>query len=399
VDAYLERVRAELRMPLDMETDIVEEIRGHLTDATDALVEEGLHRGRAQREALARLGAPDVLADQLRRAHQTRRRLLAAAAGGIWTVGSEGLYGLIFGSVFLSVAALLGLTISVIVIAIIGTAGQPWISSTTLTAVAWAFAAERGARAATLVVADRSRRRVRQVAVPIALLGGVVLAWLTFFVVRMTLDWPIVACVLAIPAAFPVGALRAREGDLWRWRPRRTWPTLLAVAALVALITTVAAMVVPARTFEFHGGTAAESDSAYGFDRIASDGTSAAAAWLSGSPSVSSDRLSFSWTVERRALRAWHAFRVEIWRSDGDSGPIARDAVRPVAILPLRVSDGIIRGSMDPPRYRDLTAGWFVLTALDAHGVRYFLDYPESASLGFRGTILDWFRSGDTPDR
>jgi uncharacterized membrane protein len=95
-ELYLARVAAALRMPDTTTQEITEELAAHLADASHALVEAGLTTNQADREALARLGNPEDLANGVRRAHQTRRRL-ATAIGPAWvsrncvTTGRAGL--------------------------------------------------------------------------------------------------------------------------------------------------------------------------------------------------------------------------------------------------------------------------------------------------------------------
>ncbi len=401
-DAYLERVRTELRLPPDLETDIVEEIRGHLADTTTALVDEGLDQERAEREALARLGAPDVMAERLRRAHQTRRRLFAAAGGGVWAAGTEGLYALIFGSLFLGVALVLAAVATLALSTVVHVDGRSFDTSfnTGFAGLVWAFAAERGGRAATLVVGARSRRCVGAVRWPIAAVGAGLLGWLVLGVIDLTLDWPAVVTTLAIPAGFALGALRAKDGQAPRWRAHRTWPLVLAVAGAIVGVSIVLAAVVPSAP-AWQGGALAERDALYRFDRIGPDLdpsgpypiASSSLSWVSGGPIFG------SWTVDPAAIATVRDVRLELWRSIGPNGPIAADAVRPAATVPLEVVDGSADLTVNAPRYRDLSAFWLVVTGIDRAGQRVRMTDPDAVTAAFRGTLIDWFQASDTPDR
>src|SRR6187200_2388320 len=87
-DAYLDQVAARLRLPEDHARDVIEELQGHLAASVAGLLNEGLTPDQAERESIARLGNPDELADGIRQARQSRRRLLAAAgSGAVATVG------------------------------------------------------------------------------------------------------------------------------------------------------------------------------------------------------------------------------------------------------------------------------------------------------------------------
>ena len=72
-----------MRLSDALDREVVEELAGHIDDSVHALEAEGLDPSMARREALARLGDPDELASGLRRARQTRRRLLVAAGYGV----------------------------------------------------------------------------------------------------------------------------------------------------------------------------------------------------------------------------------------------------------------------------------------------------------------------------
>lgn len=400
-EAYLRAVAAELGLPPDLATDVLDELRDHVADATEALVTEGLDGGHAEREALARLGSPGALAQELRQAHQTRRRLLAGAGGGAWTAISEGFYGLFFGWIFLGLAAALAVVAAFALVSLVGPAGDrvwidPW-NSTAFAATVWVFAANRAGRASVLVAAARSRRRVAVVGLPVALVGSTLLGWCAIAVADVSLDWPTVVAVLAIPIGFTLGALSAREGDRWKWRPRRTWRAFGLVAAGFAAIYLGAALVLPAPSTR-HGDEGVAVQTRLRFDRIGPT----ALDWpvTGGGLAQSPDGTVYiSWQVDPTAVARWHDLRVELWRAEVGDGPIAADAVRPITVHPVEAVDGAIEASVALPRYRDLGAIWVALTGADSRGHRLQLADPSPAPVGFRGTVLDWLAAGDTPDR
>lgn len=399
-EAYLGTVAAELGLPPDLESDVLDELRDHVADATEALMAEGLDDARAEREALARLGSPDVLAEQLRRAHQTQRRLLAGAGGGVWTAISEGFYGLFFGWVFLALAAALAALVVFALVSLVGSGESPsWIDlsgSTAFAAIIWAFAANRAGRAALLVAAARSRRRVAVLALPIALAGSLFLACWGLAVENLSLDWPAVIAVLAIPIGFAIGALSAREGDAWKWRPRRTWRAFGLVAAGFAGIYLGAALLMPAATTRY-GDESVDVQTRLRFDRIGPT----AVDWpvtAGGIAQAAGRTVNESWEVDPTAIAGWHDLRVELWRAETEDGPVAADAIRPIAVHPVEAVDGAIEAFVDLPRFRDLGAVWVALTGVDSHGRRFQLADPSSIPAGFQGTVLDWLWAGDTPD-
>src|SRR5918998_505750 len=85
--------------------------RARVADVTEGLRAEGLSEEHAEREALARLGSPDALADEIRRAHQTTRRALAAAGAGVVAAAQGGFLGLAvtYASLLIGWAALFAL--------------------------------------------------------------------------------------------------------------------------------------------------------------------------------------------------------------------------------------------------------------------------------------------------
>lgn len=404
-EAFLARVAAELRLPSDLERNILDELRDHLVDTEAGLRDEGLDVERAEREALARLGSPIELAGRFRSAHQTRRRAMAAVGGGIWTATSEGFYALVLGIMVLIVAEILAsaaLAAASLVASWTTSRAAEFFSSTAAPiTLAWVFAAERGARAATLIVAARSRRRVRSVAKPVAVAGGAFLAWMAVAVVSFSLDWPTVICTAAIPVAFAFGALRVREGEAWRWRPRRTWRPLAGLAVALAIGGFAVGATAPStvRPWEIDS---AKRDQIYRFDRIGPAAPIADSSWIAGSSSQwsTASPVFASWSIDSSVPAPWRDLRIEIWRAESPDGPIAADAARPVAVQPVQVVEGVIEASVVAPRYRDLTAWWFVLTGVDAAGIRQRLSDPTSIyPTPFRGTLIDWFTSGGSPDR
>ena len=401
-EAYFAKVAAELGLPPDMAADVLDELRDHVADATAALVTEGLDDRRAEREALARLGSPDALAEQLRRAHQTQRRLLAGAGGGVWTAISEGFYGLFFGWVFLGFAAFLAGLAAYALLGLVGSEGsrRTWIDlsgSSAFAAISWAFAANRAGRAAVLVAAARSRHLVGVIGLPVALGGSAFLAWCGLAVADLSLDWPAVIGVIAIPIGFAIGALSAREGDRWKWRPQGTWRAFGLVAIGFAGICVGAALLLPATSTQYGDGSA-DVQTALRFERIGPS----AVDWPVTAGGVAQQvgrTIHDSWEVDPEAMGGWRDLRVELWRAETEDGPVAADATRPIAVHPVEAVDGAIEAFVDLPRYRDLGAVWVALTGADSQGRRFQLADPASAPAGFHGTVLDWLLAGDTPDR
>jgi hypothetical protein len=247
------------------------------------------------------------------------------------------------------------------------------------------------------VAAARSRRRVGVVGLPVVLAGSAFLALWGLAVEELSLDWLAVIGVLAIPIGFAIGALSAREGDLWKWRPRRTWRAFGLVAAGFVGIYLGAALLMPAATTR-HRDEGVDVQTSLRFDRIGP----AAVDWPvtgGGIAQAAGRRVDESWDVDPAAVAGWHDLRAELWRAETEDGPVAADAIRPIAIHPVEAVDGTIQAFVDLPRYRDLGAVWVALTGADSQGRRFQLADPSSVPAGFHGTVLDWLWAGDSPDR
>ena len=83
-DDVLARATARLAADPELRLEVTHELRGHLEDAAAEYVAAGRDEAAARREAVAALGDPDALADQLWQAH---RRRIRWRAGGRWAVG------------------------------------------------------------------------------------------------------------------------------------------------------------------------------------------------------------------------------------------------------------------------------------------------------------------------
>ena len=384
-----------------MSAEVIDELRDHVSDATAALVDEGLDPDRALREALARLCSPDVLAEQLRSC-STRRRGACwperAAASGLRSAKS--FYSLVLGYLFMTLAAIVATVVVLAVLklaeaaAVAPRAGIDLTRSTTLAAIVWALPlpcrSVRGpGRVARAGIGSRSSGPV------VAVAGAAFLSWCAIVNVQLELDWPTAIAVLAIPIAFAVGALRARDGDAWSGgRGARG-----GARGHHGLAQRVRARRPRARSGRKRlARRRAQSAHAFHFERIGPVAETTPV--TGGSWTTPSGRtVQELWEVDPEAIAGWRDLRIELWRAEAVDGPIATEAIRPVAVNGVEPTDGTIDATTDLPRYRDLTAIWVVLTGVTPDGRRLQLSDPLSSPATFNGTILDWFLAGDTPDR
>jgi hypothetical protein len=89
---YLAQIRSAADLPSTAECDLTEELRGHLEDAALDLQLAGMPRQDSEREAMRRLGSPDLIAAafraERRRPSRHPRALFAAAALAASLLGS-----------------------------------------------------------------------------------------------------------------------------------------------------------------------------------------------------------------------------------------------------------------------------------------------------------------------
>lgn len=424
--AYLDAVDAALGLPAEVRAEIRSELTDHLADSVAALEATGLTRAAAVGEALARLGRADELGHHLRSAHQSTRRLLAGAAGGVWSAG----VGVVQG--FLAFFGLLVVCLGLAVVLLQKPYGDVfgfWLGPNAfgssdpaagslvgcMLALGPAFLAGRRCVRASSRLSRRGSRKVRWVW---ALVGSVVLVWLVGFELAVTQSWWVVAFELAVPVLFAAGALAKPDMDLHLPRARSRW--LLAPAALVVGGLLLGA-VVPTHQVIFTLPVGSPSESSLGYDRV---GPNATAPCTSSNPSpvLSNGRCAIvgglyvgegfdqpwkqvsrviheMWGVgDQSALAGYTSVRFEIWRAAAgseqlDSYPSAT-AIEPtegaayLTAAAQPVGDGLeFRADLGNVR----AGHWLVfVTGVGSDGQRYRLGEPADQPSVFSGTIWDW---------
>ena len=396
---YLATLDSHLRLPPEVRADIRAELADHLSDSIEAIEAEGLDRDQAAREALARLGRPEDLAAQLRTAHQTTRRLLAGAAGGVFQAGVGALGGY-----------LVGVAIAVILSIFAGTALRPLLNlvsehlpdvskavsggSGIWTAILWVPAFVAGRRSVQ-ALSRGSRRSPSEVGRWWALGGFAFLAWLVLFVVPAEQTWLVVVLELLIPVAFAVGVL---------YRPERALP--LAQCHVPAWLVVAGVLLVPAVMFA--GASVGASGSA---DNFWTDNGQLGAALDKIAPpwpgdlgladrwgSMPGPVIDETWVLQDpNALAGLRDVRFELWRAVPVAGTPdwvqawvpAPGYTAPFATQPVDTSSGTFTARFDVGHVR--TTHWLVLlTAVGPDGVRYRVDWRSEMPTTFSGTIWDW---------
>jgi hypothetical protein len=353
----------------------------------------------ATREALARLGNPEELARQMRRAHQTTRRLLAGAAGGIFQAAVGAVEGYVAFGVVLFCFVVIGQAslrpaITFMTDHLPRIDQQGLATTSAFAAVGAAFAA---GRRSVQELAARSRHTARQVGLPWAAGGFTVLAWVILFVNTAEQSWLVVPLELLVPFAFAAGVLVRMDRPLI---PRgRHFPPKVGYAIVLGLPVLVVASAAVGATSPSNPGGDAYSFNTSVLDRVAPATATTVASFegmVWGQPLVQS-----SWTIDdTQTLAQYRDVRFEAWRGtlipgereDGmDYLPDYRYA-GPFATSPAARDRSELLGSFDLSHVR--ATRWVIfLTGVGPDGVRYRLSGampPESVTTHFSGTVWDW---------
>jgi hypothetical protein len=387
-ELYLARVAAALRMPDTTTREITEELADHLVDARAAMVEAGLTMDQADREALARLGNPEDLANGVRRAHQTRRRLATAIGPAVGATIRGAVVGYFFGIGLLTLAAIL----AVVVIGLIGSTlhlsfggyDTGWYGGPVTLFVA-AYAGHGIPR----VFASRSERWVEDVRVPVGVIGALIVGLIALFLVRLPLDAATVSVLLLAPVAFAVGAVTASD------RPRRRLP-IAAFCGLVVLATvvSVAAGLVTARWNGDHAfdGPSAPPIAAQAWDAPVFAEAQPSGQGVTGFGGVPLE-LSAAWETDA-GRSAWRDIRAEVWRSGPPERPNLLDSAPVMVVAASLDSPQWATATVTFPRATDRTWYRVALTGLGPDGRRYVLaDGGEPTKVEYVGSAWDWLTS------
>jgi HAAS len=388
VQLYLARVASQLRLAPGVEREVVEELAAHVVDTTAALVDEGLPVEQAEREALARLGSPEALADNIRRAQLTSRRLATAGLRAIFWFGWTGLFWMI-ASFLLLFAATLALWEGLQLLQSASPGVRLPLGSFVgfgPFAIAFDVGAFFGAREAVLVASRGSRRSVAQVGRWAAVLGTPVVAILAIAIFEGDLDLLAVIALLLVPPAFVVGCL---AGPRLRW-PAHPLRWAAAIAGGCMLVVALGALGAPqSQTF----GTPPVSED-MGFQRVAGQLAPGSEpvfeyAMVNGTAS-GTQGLGFSWSPAS-AAGAWHDLRLEAWRgaAAGSQG-IAPGATAPFATAVPRDVAGTLQASIRVDGRPGVTHYWLALTGADATGQRWILGPPYSGWTTYHGSVATW---------
>jgi len=411
ISAYLDRMTGELALPAADVAEVRAELADHLNDSIASLEAEGMDRETAVREALGRLGPPAELGRQLRAAHQSTRRLLAGAGGGVFAAGG----GFVLGSLGGMALAIVIATLFAAVAAILGRIGvslpdlnsreNGYAAISLLSSFIVAAGAAIATRYAVRTSAGLSRRAPRTVALFWAAAAVVAFGWWAIFSQRGLQSWPIVAGEFCIPLVAAAGALVRIE---------RPMPHVGRWALAVVLVSVIVLpLLLFAGTTTSGSGLQVEpwSPSDFNLDTVA---PAAPAAWLppddivesgvgdaqAGPAEIDAQLISQSSATSgplpiAAVLANWRDLRFEAWHSypiGHNSGPVGIDTNyrTPFTVQPAVVEGDTLKAEFHFERLRDARSWWVVLTGIAPDGNRYRLGDGTGDQTDFNGSAWDW---------
>jgi hypothetical protein len=411
VAAYLDRMASSLSLPAADVAEVRAELADHIADSIESLEAEGLDRAHAARESLARLGSPTELGTQIRVAHQSTRRLLAGAGGGIFAAGGGFVVGYFTGlaialGLFLVGALCVGLLSMVGLRLFVLESSQNNLLNSLFMAGTFVFGTAYATRYAVRVSAAYSRRAPRSVAVFWASASAIGFGWWAVFGLHGQMSWPAVVAYLCVP----VVAFTAAFCRIDRPMPHVGRNVVLAGIGGFLIVVLGAGMIFTA-TGSVQGGTtlttigiAHQQEPPRG-----SLPPDAPAAWvpqgsISGGGWRSADTGGYLYSAitdqqapisMATALTYWHALRFEAWHwmwpdnPDGVYGVDTRYS-SPTFVLPAEIHETWLQAIFPFDRLRDPGPWEVLLTGVGPDGLRYVIADCGGAETQFNGSVWDW---------
>jgi hypothetical protein len=432
---YMEQLRAELDLPVGLVDDAVQEIADHIEDTRRALIEEGLESGAAVREALARLGRPNELARNITAADRSTRRVLAGAAGGIFSIpggfvlgGLTGLLAYVPAVVVLSVAIT-----NLHVVSPLARAAAAPVPGMILLAIGFFAAARTGVRACAAL----SYRKPSSIGWIWALLGTSLIEAGMILGYRTRQSWPLVVVEVLVPLAFAAGAMLSINSSHFRlFRTDGQSPLLASIVCLGVVLGLVAGLsttllpdrdhVIP-RNLDYRtlinldvAGPLVDKGALPGSQQVDALGGLPLNVMREGGLPLhcrqpqndvfECDLRGSAWAMNEKTMAgidadtAWRDVRLEVWQGIADSdygdqyasGGIVQGVSAPTIVVPLAKAHlniyyaSLVTGSVHVPPRRDGPSWWIVVTAEGPDGYRYRLTNGTGVQNTFDGSVWEW---------
>lgn len=397
-DRFLAELEAGLDLPATERADVRDEIRAHLEEAHAEAIAAGASAENAASAALGRLGDPRVLARELSRARHARARLLAAAGAGTLSAAGGAVRGFVLGAALLTTV----LSAAAVVMAMAYRAGAigsfrmadaGWF--TAMLAVGSWFAAWHAGRSLVPTLAVRSHRRAERVRPFAALLGGLLVAWLSLGWLQAPQNLVSVSALALVPVVFVVAAATGSDDELVRSRAARR----ASLALFATVVVSVPLLLLAA------GAPVDQRASAVGFgpydsmgELLEAQGLDMPGRFVPDPPALEAGEWRFDRGVVRVELgnapvlaERWTDLRLEAWRSELSTGRLERSSPRPFVTAPLSPTDrGTFVGSVRVDRTRDVSGFAVVVTGTAQDGVRDLVVTLGASNTTFSGSVVDW---------
>jgi hypothetical protein len=401
--AYLDQVAAHLPFVDEVKREVVTELTDHIEDSIDGELAHGRSLSEATEIVLTRLGSPADLAESLRRAHQTPRRVLAAAGVGVSFAFGHG--------VSAGIRALMLTTFPLFLVGIGLTRVRDdstfLINEVSNTALTWMWLAVSYAlgRSLPFVVAKASRRSLIDVSRAVGLVGAIVGGWFLWSFYRVDLDWFSVWPLVLAPAVFVAGAWRSTEQS---WLPRLRSRWFVIAVAYLALVT---AIVVAGHSPVEHARPSRDQLAASFF--VVGD---TAAMDRSDAYMTVRDRGAFHGIVVEELDPSTGEVWAEVWAALPDMSALDRTRSQPLAATRLEYGEYVeptlfelnllgvelfgpgpvatgYHGRIADAHHRNWGPAFVMLVETAADGSRHVLEYKEPfpRPLEFTGSVIEWF--------
>ena len=386
---YLALVADRLQLPGPVAAEVLEELDAHIADSAAALTTEGLTPEQAEREALARLGNPGELGDGIRRAKQTRRRLLVAAGYGVLAAIRGFVWGGLFAGAITTLASVLALIVLSTLMRVMGisTSGfSTWSSWLTLPYVT--FAVAYAGHRVPGAIATRSMRPVSTLQWPVALVGGAVVGAISVLGVRVAMDLGTFWTLVLAPVAFAAGALLSDDRPGTSGRIRVGWRTVV----LAVVILTLGSSVLGLATMRINPPdwqptfVTPEAFGPFAADVLPSDVT------IIVGGGTSFDRVERNLAFEPAIVPAgWSGFRLDAWVGD-ETGNVARGETGPRLATPMVWSGDTewFAGDLTLPVTKQRTTYVVAVTGVGPDGRRHVFATDTATTMQWVGSAWEW---------
>ena len=402
LDAYLDSLAAALDLPRDEWIEVRDEIGAHLLDLRSELIEAGLADEAATKEALRRLGPPEVLGREMTRARQTRRALLAAVGGATWAAAGAAFRGLTLGLAGVTVVAMAGMLVMAAVSRLAG--DGTWTLSdagwfTAFGVAAFWVSAWLGGRTLVSVAARRSHRPAERVRPWTTVIGGTLVAWLALVWFTSAQNLFSVIALALVPAIFIAATLTGTDRPIERSRHARRASLALFATVVIAvpLLVLMAATPVQTQGSSLQGSSVVRGPYASIQELRHATGQDLPGRFVPDPPEFGNIDMQLDHGLATASLGGvaavparWRDLRLEAWRTLPPGSDLDRAYPLPFATAPMTIQSGRLIGAVRVDQTRNVSEWLLVVTGIAADGGRDLIAPLGGANSTFTGSARDW---------